>query len=159
MNSSHHHLPRQSAHPGVQQDAAVLEDAPVYCLSIRTTVRYRRAGKCHGAALIIDWLYALPVLALVFVPQANEMFYDLGGSAGFISTTLVSLYYPHLKAKFWDRIPTATVPSLFHLAPRQILLNAAILAWSARLGTFLFSVSPLYAHTVTFLIVSVSREP
>ncbi|KAI0711916.1 hypothetical protein C8T65DRAFT_647008 [Cerioporus squamosus] len=79
------------------------------------------------------------VLALIFVPQANEMYYDLGGSAGFVSTTLVSLYYPHLKAKFWDRIPTATVPSPFHLAPRQILLNAAILAWSTRLGTFLYS--------------------
>ncbi|RPD61140.1 DUF1295-domain-containing protein [Lentinus tigrinus ALCF2SS1-6] len=79
------------------------------------------------------------VLALVFVPQANDIFYDLGGSAGFISTTLLSLYFPHLKAKFWDRIPTATLPSITYFAPRQILLNAALLAWSARLGTYLFS--------------------
>ncbi|KAI0710082.1 hypothetical protein C8Q76DRAFT_740946 [Earliella scabrosa] len=79
------------------------------------------------------------VLALIFVPQANEMYYDLGGSLGFMSTTLVSLYYPHLKAKFWDRLPTATLPPITHFAPRQILLNAAILAWTTRLGTFLFS--------------------
>ncbi|KAH9856506.1 DUF1295-domain-containing protein [Lenzites betulinus] len=79
------------------------------------------------------------VLALIFVPQANEKFYDLGGSIGFISTTLLSLYYPHLKLKYWDRVPYATLPAFTSFAPRQILLNAAILAWSARLGTFLFS--------------------
>ncbi|KAI0833248.1 DUF1295-domain-containing protein [Trametes gibbosa] len=79
------------------------------------------------------------VLALIFVPQANEKFYDLGGSLGFISTTLLSLYYPHLKLKYWDRAPYAALPPITSFAPRQILLNAAILAWSARLGTFLFS--------------------
>ncbi|EJF64592.1 hypothetical protein DICSQDRAFT_144356 [Dichomitus squalens LYAD-421 SS1] len=79
------------------------------------------------------------VLAAVFVPQANEKFYDLGGAAGFISTTLVSLYYPHLKAKFWDRLPSAVIPPVTSFAPRQMVLNAAILAWSTRLGTFLFT--------------------
>ncbi|KAI0360095.1 DUF1295-domain-containing protein [Trametes cingulata] len=79
------------------------------------------------------------VLAMIFVPQANEKFYDLGGSLGFISTTLISLYYPHLKLKYWDRIPNATLPPITYFAPRQILLNAAILAWSTRLGSFLFS--------------------
>ncbi|KAJ8454048.1 hypothetical protein ONZ51_g13253 [Trametes cubensis] len=78
-------------------------------------------------------------LALIFVPQANEKFYDLGGSIGFISTTLVSLYYPHLKAKYWDRIPGRSLPRLLSLAPRQLFLNAAILAWSTRLGSFLFA--------------------
>ncbi|KAI0370342.1 DUF1295-domain-containing protein [Pilatotrama ljubarskyi] len=79
------------------------------------------------------------VFAAIFVPQANEKFYDLGGSIGFISTTLVSLYYPHLKLKYWDRIPNATLPPITYFAPRQILMNAAILAWSTRLGSFLFS--------------------
>ena len=68
------------------------------------------------------------------------MFYDLGGAAGFISTTLVSLYYPHFKSKYWDRVPGATIPPVTSFAPRQMLLNAAILAWSTRLGTFLFTV-------------------
>ncbi|KAJ3001837.1 hypothetical protein NUW54_g6185 [Trametes sanguinea] len=80
-------------------------------------------------------------LAMIFVPQANEKFYDLGGSVGFVSTTLVSLYYPHLKAKYWDRLPNAILPPISSFAPRQILLNAAILAWTARLGSFLFAVS------------------
>ncbi|KAI0787889.1 DUF1295-domain-containing protein [Fomes fomentarius] len=79
------------------------------------------------------------VLALIFVPRANEMYYDLGGSLGFFSTTLFSLYYPHLKARLWDRVPSAILPPITHFAPRQILLNAAILAWTTRLGTFLFS--------------------
>ncbi|OSD06366.1 DUF1295-domain-containing protein [Trametes coccinea BRFM310] len=78
-------------------------------------------------------------LALMFVPQANEKFYDLGGSIGFVSTTLVSLYYPHLKAKYWDRVPNAILPPISSFAPRQILLNAAIFAWTARLGSFLFT--------------------
>ena len=60
---------------------------------------------------------------------------------GFASTTLVSLYYPHLKAKFWDRVPNAALPNILHFAPRQILLNAAILAWTTRLGSFLFTVN------------------
>lgn len=84
-------------------------------------------------------------LALIFVPQANEKFYDLGGSMGFISTTLVSLYYPHLKLKYWDRVPSAILPPITSFAPRQVLLNAAILAWSTRLGSFLFSVSCMCA--------------
>ncbi|GAW07813.1 DUF1295-domain-containing protein [Lentinula edodes] len=37
------------------------------------------------------------VFALVFVPQRNEKYYDLGGAVGFISTTFASLYYPSLR--------------------------------------------------------------
>ncbi|PCH42306.1 DUF1295-domain-containing protein [Wolfiporia cocos MD-104 SS10] len=77
------------------------------------------------------------VLALIFVPQANEKFYDLGGALGFLSTSVVSLYYPFLKAKYWDRIPSATIPPLSSFAPRQLLLTAALTAWSVRLGGFL----------------------
>ncbi|KAM5538481.1 hypothetical protein V8D89_007814 [Ganoderma adspersum] len=79
------------------------------------------------------------VLAAIFVPQANETFYDMGGCLGFVSSTFVSLYYPHLKAKYWDRLPAATIPPVTSFAPRQILLNAALVAWSTRLGSFLFS--------------------
>ncbi|KAI0768101.1 DUF1295-domain-containing protein [Trametes elegans] len=78
-------------------------------------------------------------LALVFVPQANEKYYDLGGSLGFVSTTLISLYYPHLKLKYWDRVPNTRLPPITSFAPRQLLLSAAVLAWTTRLGSFLFS--------------------
>ncbi|KZT29793.1 DUF1295-domain-containing protein [Neolentinus lepideus HHB14362 ss-1] len=81
--------------------------------------------------------YALQgVLAAIFVPQANEKYYDLGGALGFLSTTLVSLYYPSLKAKLWDRLPVP-VPALTTFAPRQLLATACLGLWSARLGSFL----------------------
>ncbi|EPQ54180.1 DUF1295-domain-containing protein [Gloeophyllum trabeum ATCC 11539] len=73
------------------------------------------------------------VLAAIFVPQANEKYYDLGGSLGFLSTTFVSLYYPSFKAKYWDGLPV----SLPSFAPRQLLVTAALGIWTIRLGSFL----------------------
>ncbi|KDR79009.1 hypothetical protein GALMADRAFT_244736 [Galerina marginata CBS 339.88] len=81
--------------------------------------------------------YALQaIFALIFVPQQNETYYDLGGAVGWVSTTFVSLYYPALKAKFWDGIPGA-LPALSSFAPRQLLITAAVGVWSVRLGSFL----------------------
>ncbi|KAG6914993.1 hypothetical protein DXG01_014027 [Tephrocybe rancida] len=77
------------------------------------------------------------LLALIFVPQQSEMFYDLGGALGFLSTTFVSLYYPFLKAKFYDRLPGAVLPALTSFAPRQLLLSAALGVWTVRLGSYL----------------------
>ena len=91
-----------------------------------------------------DYMHST-VLALVFVPQANELYYDLGGTAGFLSTSIISLYSSHLKIKFRDRVPGATLPPLTHFAPRQLLLTTAVMAWSARLGSFLFSVRSHFA--------------
>ncbi|KAF9484395.1 DUF1295-domain-containing protein [Pholiota conissans] len=82
-------------------------------------------------------VYALQALfALVFVPQQNEKFYDLGGAVGWISSTFISLYYPSLKSKFWNGVP-GPLPDLTSFAPRQILLSAALGIWSTRLGSFL----------------------
>ena len=78
--------------------------------------------------------------AAVFVPQANEKFYDLAGAAGFLSTTFVSLYYPSIRDKFWNRVPGATLPHLTSFAPRQLLLTACLSLWSVRLGSFLVTV-------------------
>ncbi|KAE9401530.1 DUF1295-domain-containing protein [Gymnopus androsaceus JB14] len=81
--------------------------------------------------------YAVQALfALVFVPQHNEKYYDLGGAVGFISTTFVSLYYPSLKeslasGKFHGLAPLSS------FAPRQLLLSAALGVWATRLGSFL----------------------
>ncbi|GBE88236.1 hypothetical protein SCP_1300510 [Sparassis crispa] len=84
--------------------------------------------------------YALQAaLALIFVPQANEKFYDLGGALGFLSTTVVSLYYPSVKARFWDGKIFVNIPQLNSLAPRQMLLNVALVVWSVRLGSFLIT--------------------
>ncbi|EDR08703.1 uncharacterized protein LACBIDRAFT_297170 [Laccaria bicolor S238N-H82] len=81
--------------------------------------------------------YALQALfALIFVPQQNETYYDLGGAVGWVSTTCLSLYYPFLKAKYWDGIP-GPLPALSTFAPRQLLLTAAVGIWSIRLGSYL----------------------
>lgn len=76
------------------------------------------------------------MFALIFVPQQNDKYYDLGGAIGWASTTFISLYYPALRAKFWDGIP-GPLPALSSFAPRQLLLSAAIGIWSFRLGSFL----------------------
>src|SRR6266851_6956043 len=79
------------------------------------------------------------VLAAIFVPQANEKCYDLGGSIGFLSTTFISLYYPTLKARYWEGIDVPYPPHS-SLAPRQLLLTAALVVWTIRLGSFLVRV-------------------
>jgi len=76
------------------------------------------------------------ILAAIFVPQANEKWYDLGGSLGFFTTTFVSLYYPTLKARYWQGA-NVPFPSLSSFAPRQLLLTAALTVWAVRLGSFL----------------------
>lgn len=83
--------------------------------------------------------YALQIMfALVFVPQQNETYFDLGGSLGFLSTAYISLYYPALKTKFWDGIPTQ-LPPLSSFAPRQVILSAIVGIWASRMGIFLAS--------------------
>ncbi|KAJ3876275.1 DUF1295-domain-containing protein [Lentinula edodes] len=76
------------------------------------------------------------VFALVFVPQRNEKYYDLGGAVGFISTTFASLYYPSLRESV-IRGKLLPLPPLSHFAPRQLILSAALGIWITRLGSFL----------------------
>jgi hypothetical protein len=82
----------------------------------------------------------MAVFALIFVPQQNEKYYDLGGMIGFLSSTFLSLYYPALRAGFIQGIPM-TLPALSTFAPRQLLATAALGIWTVRLGTFLTLVS------------------
>ena len=88
------------------------------------------------------WCLCPPVLAAIFVPQRNEMWYDLGGSLGFLSATITSLYYPTLKAKFWEGAHVPFLP-LSSFAPRQLLLTAVLGIWTIRLGGFLVQASSL----------------
>ncbi len=102
------------------------------------------------------------------MPQANEKYYDLGGALGFVSTTVLSLYYPSFKAKFWDGASGVVIPKLTTFAPRQLLLTAALGAWSVRLGSFLAAVSQylhaarlqvIHAHSDIPFGILVIREP
>jgi hypothetical protein len=81
------------------------------------------------------------VFAAIFVPQQNEKYYDLCGAVGWLSTTFISLYYPTLRATFFEGniIP---LPPLSSFGPRQVLLSAALGLWSVRLGTYLATVCP-----------------
>ncbi|KAJ3921761.1 hypothetical protein F5877DRAFT_35324 [Lentinula edodes] len=79
------------------------------------------------------------VFALVFVPQRNEKYYDLGGAVGFISTTFASLYYPSLRESVMGG-KFLPLPPLSHFAPRQLILSAALGIWITRLGSFLVQV-------------------
>ncbi|KAJ4480009.1 DUF1295-domain-containing protein [Lentinula aciculospora] len=81
--------------------------------------------------------YAVQALfALVFVPQRNEKYYDLGGAVGFISTTFASLYYISLRESLLQG-KLLPLPPLSSFAPRQLILSAALGIWTTRLGSFL----------------------
>ncbi|KAF8589335.1 DUF1295-domain-containing protein [Ramaria rubella] len=94
--------------------------------------------------------YAVQSLAaLIFVPQQQDKFYDFTGALGFLSSAVVSLYYPALKAKFVDGVPGA-LPGLSTFAPRQLLLSYALVIWATRLGTFLLNRSLLHGGDSRF---------
>ncbi|KAF7330255.1 S5A-REDUCTASE domain-containing protein [Mycena venus] len=62
--------------------------------------------------------YALQtLLALIFVPQQNETYYDLGGACGFLSTAFISPVLP--------------------CTQKQLLVSTALGIWCVRLGSFL----------------------
>lgn len=71
------------------------------------------------------------------------MFYDLGGAVGWLSTTLLSLYYSAWKEKFYYDVP-GPLPGLSFFAPRQLLVTAAVVIWALRLGSFLAHVGGLF---------------
>jgi len=100
----------------------------------------------------------LLVFALIFVPQQNEMFFDLGGAVGWLSTTVLSLYYPALEDKFYYGAP-GPLPALSSFAPRQLLISAAVGIWSIRLGSFLAKVWWFILLVLTPLHLVSNREP
>lgn len=103
--------------------------------------RIRAANRCAYILATMPLTSKRPhtALAMVFVPQQNEKYYDLGGALGFLSATFVSLYYPALRAKYIDGVPGA-LPALSAFAPRQLVASAMLGIWSIRLGSFLVQV-------------------
>jgi steroid 5-alpha reductase family enzyme len=97
----------------------------VYVLAVAMTWAGSQAGVWVGGLPIFAWcaLLAFGLQWLAFVPaylKQTELFYDLTGSLGFISATLLAL----LLADTLDA--------------RSLLLAACVLIWAARLGGFLF---------------------
>lgn len=86
--------------------------------------------------------------AAIFVPLANETYFDLCGSLGFLSTAFVSLYYPALKFKASFMLGNGAnvpLPALSSFSPRQLLITTCLSLWAARMGAFLAQVSIIAA--------------
>ena len=113
--------------------------SPVFCQRLSTHTPFKLVCPFRHRYRT-NFLVFFAVFALVFVPQQNETYYDLGGALGWVSATFLSLYYPYLKAKFWEGI-SGPLPALSTFAPRQLLLTAAVGIWSIRLGSYLAMVS------------------
>ncbi|KAJ8517077.1 hypothetical protein ONZ45_g5682 [Pleurotus djamor] len=85
---------------------------------------------------VIGSAYGSQILfASIFVPQQNEMFYDMCGSIGYLTSIAVSLYYSHFKAKLLGGLDS--LPPLSSFAPRQLLVSGALALWTTRLGLHL----------------------
>ncbi|KAK1920891.1 hypothetical protein DB88DRAFT_513628 [Papiliotrema laurentii] len=96
-------------------------------------------GVASRLAGVVGFTFAFQsVFAAYSVPNKTDKFYDLAGSLGFISTTLLSLYYPALRSLVsGPRIPFKPFDFASH-HPRQLIVSALYLLWAGRLGTFLF---------------------
>ncbi|GFZ42949.1 hypothetical protein JCM24511_00667 [Saitozyma sp. JCM 24511] len=88
----------------------------------------------------LDDLFAFQAaFAAYSVPAKTDRFYDFAGSLGFISSTILSLYYPAIRSSLRG-IPVKwnldTLVRAHH--PRQLLGTAMVVIWAGRLGSFLF---------------------
>lgn len=91
---------------------------------------------------LVSFTYAFQLFAaLIFVPLKTEFFFDVLGSLGFLSMAFLSLYFPWLKARYWDGWLWVQMPPWWAHAPRQLLLTSCLTLWASRLGSFLFQVS------------------
>lgn len=94
------------------------------------------AGTTSRLAGVIGFTYAFQTaFAAYAVPNQTEKYYDLAGSLGFISSTLLSLYYPAIRSLFTSSGPRVPFSAPHH--PRQLLVSALYLLWAGRLGSFL----------------------
>jgi len=86
----------------------------------------------------IGTAYGIQALCAAFaIPSQTEKYYDLSGSATFLSCTAVSLYYPALRHRLLVN-PALPWPPLRSFHPRQLVMSALTCLWAARLGSFLF---------------------
>lgn len=102
-----------------------------------STLGQTQGGRVAG---VVGFTFAVQAaFAAYSVPAQSDKFYDLAGSLGFISTTLVSLMSPAIISRFSHgrRIPF-TFPTLQSHHPRQLLISGMIALWAGRLGYYLF---------------------
>ena len=86
--------------------------------------------------------------ASVAVPLQTEKFYDIAGACGFLTSTILSAYYPSFRSLLPASFKFANVAApierfgnpLKVLGGRQLLLSLMALTWTTRLGSFLAQV-------------------
>jgi steroid 5-alpha reductase family enzyme len=91
----------------------------------------------------------------VAIPLQTERFYDLAGSVGFISTAIVSSFYPNFRLMLNNvktfgltsgRIAEGLTSEMWNpakvLSVRQMVVGGMVILWAGRLGSFLIQASP-----------------
>lgn len=91
-----------------------------------------------ASAFAIQTAFAVPSIA-----AQSDRFYDFSGALTFLACTGLSLYMPHLRARF-STVEVTHLASAGHLSSpafhwRQLVLSSAVAIWSLRLGSYLFS--------------------
>lgn len=95
---------------------------------------------------VVGFTFAFQTLFASFaVPLQTEKFYDLAGSLGFATSTVLSAYYPsfrQLVTNVRSGSGSWLTPGMFRnpitaLHPRQLMMSAMTLFWAGRLGSFL----------------------
>ncbi|OCF42403.1 hypothetical protein I317_03778 [Kwoniella heveanensis CBS 569] len=100
-------------------------------LGLHPAITSRLAG-------VIGFTFAYQAaFAIYSVPKQTEKLYDLAGSTGFITSTLLSLYYPTVRSWFTSGPSVPLSLSLSSHHPRQLLASALLLIWAGRLGSYL----------------------
>ncbi|CAD6571362.1 MAG: hypothetical protein TREMPRED_000272 [Tremellales sp. Tagirdzhanova-0007] len=93
------------------------------------------AGTTSRLAGVIGFTYAFQTaFAAYAVPNQTEKYYDLAGSLGFISSTILSFYSPSIRSLF---LAGPRIPFTFTHHFRQALISAMYIVWAGRLGSFL----------------------
>lgn len=97
-----------------------------------------------ASAFAIQTAFAVPSIA-----AQSDRFYDFSGALTFLACTGLSLYMPHLRARFSTAgAAQPPIPGLFATRAsdgvpafdwRQLVLSAAVAVWSLRLGSYLFN--------------------
>jgi len=98
-------------------------------------------GMASRVAGIVGFTFAVQAaFATYSVPAKSDKLYDLAGSLGFLSTTVVSLLSPAIASRLSSTTRNLPLkfPALETHHPRQLIISALIALWSARLGYYLF---------------------
>lgn len=100
---------------------------------------------------IIGFTYLFQTaFAAVAVPLQTERFYDFAGSLGFISSTILSSFYPNFRLMFNNarqfgltsgRVAEGLRGEMWVpwkvMSVRQMVISSMVLIWAGRLGSFL----------------------